>query len=204
MVPAWESAFQKKVWPLTSLLCTSRALASNCWVWPLVRVAVAGVTATKATAPGFTVTVALPMMVPTAATTVSLNSPAVVPAVNRPFWSMAPPPAATLHLKVSPPISLSYWSSPFAPNCWLACSSRVTLGGVTRTLASSAGRISTPAVPDTEPEAALIAPAYIPGLVPAVSLPVWSMVPAAAVTTLQVKVKPLTSLSYLSYPLAEY
>ena len=37
-------------------------------------------------------------------------TPEAIPAVNNPLLSMVPPPLATIHVKVRPLISLSYWS----------------------------------------------------------------------------------------------
>jgi len=55
------SELQVKVTPLMTFPWESLATAVNCWVCPIVMVAVAGVTVTLATADGFTVNVAVPV-----------------------------------------------------------------------------------------------------------------------------------------------
>src|SRR5438309_1480327 len=85
----------------TTLPFASLPAAENCCVAVTGSVTGFGVTTTDASAPGSTVTVAVPLSPRLLAWTELAKVPAVVPAVNRPEPLMAPPLATTDHVGVN-------------------------------------------------------------------------------------------------------
>src|ERR1035437_533331 len=84
----------------TTLPPASLPAAVNCCVALMAIVAGFGVIVITASAPGVTVTVAVPEMVPLVAVTVLANVPAVVPAVKTPVVPIVPPLATTAQVGV--------------------------------------------------------------------------------------------------------
>src|SRR5256885_15858879 len=101
-----------------------------------------------------TVTVAraliAPQPDPIRATTVFVNVPATVPAVNTPPASMAPPPLTTSHVGAIG-TTLSFASYPVAVNVCCAPIASVALGGDIVMYSSGPARTVTDAVPEIDP-----------------------------------------------------
>jgi hypothetical protein len=129
----------------------------------------------------FTVTVAVPEIVPLVALTVLLKVPAVPPEVKRPvFGSIDPPPFTTDHTGEIA-MTLPFPSRPVAANCCDEFVRSEAGFGVTVMLASAAVTV-TVAVPEIEPLVALTVLANVPVEDPAVKSPPLVIVPPLAAT----------------------
>ena len=148
-----------------------------------------------------TVTEASPVIAPAVAVTVLVYRPGVLPPVNSPLLSMVPPPAATVHLKVTAGISFLFESKAAAANCMVPPTFTVASLGSTVTDAMAGRMTSTEAVPVLPPASAVTVSAKLPGFSPAVKRPEASMVPPP-LATFQTKVWLGTSFLCLSIALA--
>ena len=134
----------------TTLPPASLATATYCCVAPIPSDIGFGVTVMVAIGPMVTVTVAVPDLPPLDATTVLVNVPGVVPAVNWPVALMEPPPAATDHTGVIG-VMVPSKSLPTAVNCCVPLMGRVVGFGdtvIVATLPASRGECTSHAESD--------------------------------------------------------
>jgi hypothetical protein len=130
--------------------------AVNCCVAPAAKVGFAGVIAIVACALDVTSTDAVPVMLPLFAVTVFVKLPNVDPAVNRPFSSMVPPPAATDHVGEMV-ITFPLASVPTAVNCCVPPATMVGFSGVSVIVASVRGDVLL-SLPHAASAASMVAP----------------------------------------------
>src|SRR5207248_2044241 len=110
----------------TALAYMSFPVAVNVVMAWVCTLALDGATVMLASAPGLTVTLAVPDALPEVARTVLLKVPAAVPAVNRPVMLTPPPPLTTLHVTGAPGIGVPALSVTVAVNCWVPLMASVT------------------------------------------------------------------------------
>ncbi len=174
--------------PVSGLPPASRGVAVSCTVAPDASVVAGGVTSTLATDTAVTVTLAVPSTPSTVAVTVT--GPGAT-AVRSPVVSIvAIAPSLVLHATVRFVSALPPASRGVAVNCWVPPAVRVTVAGVTSTLATGTAATVTLAVPSTPSTVAVTVTG--PGAT-AVNRPVLSIVAMVPSLVAHVTARPVSA-----------